>query len=80
MLRNEETKTVYAAPLECCIRYDVAASCKDQVNVECSGMAAVIKREALSPGQYRIGIMYEKLYSREQLKRYTNNILISESR
>jgi len=79
LLKNEETGDVYAASFEPCIRYDVTESCSDQINVERSGISAVIKRDALEPGKYRIGVLYEKVYSREQLKRYTNNFLISLS-
>lgn len=75
LLQNVNTDKVTAIPLQCCYRSDIAAACTEETNVEMSGVAMIIPKDILSEGRYRIGIMYEKMMSREVLHRFTNNYI-----
>lgn len=80
LLQNVNTLAVMALTLQSCYRSDVASACTDETNVEMSGIAMIIPGGLLPEGRYRIGIMYEKIMSREVLHRFTNNYIEVTSR
>lgn len=75
LLLNEETGTCFATGFNGAIRNDVSINCPNEKNVEKSGFSLAIPKDLLPKGSYRVGIAYEKMYSRELLLRYTNNYL-----
>lgn len=66
----------YVTGIKSAVRSDVSANCPNEVNVERSGFSIIIPKDSLPEGSYRVGIMYEKMYSRETLFRYTNNYIV----
>lgn len=75
VLYNEKTKEYSSIPIKGSIRTDVAENCPNEKNVQKCGISLVIPRESLKNGDYRIGISFNKMYSKERLHFFSNRYI-----
>lgn len=75
LLRNRESNQVWAIPVENRYRQDIKKNLKDQLNVDLTGFAAKMRREALPAGTYQFGMLAEDTCSRLKLVNWSNWVL-----
>ena len=73
LLKNDEK--CYMVSFTGCIRNDVAINCADQSNVELSGFAVRLSKDAIPAGRYTVGVMHDHMFAKEKLYAFSNREL-----
>ena len=69
-------KVSFAIDFDGTFRKDVLTNCDAEVNVAMSGFALKIPTGFLEPGDYRVGVIFEKKFSKEKLYIFSNKYLV----
>ncbi len=75
LLRNCDSKEIWAIPVEDRYRQDIKKNLKDQLNVDLTGFAAKMRREDIPPGIYQFGMLAEDKCSRLKLVNWSSWVL-----
>lgn len=72
LLKNRESRKVWALSVESQRRPDIKAQLKDQTNVELTGFAVKLCSTELPPGVYQLGMLAKDNCSRQRLVNWSN--------
>ena len=75
LLRNQDSGQIWAVPIENRYRKDIRNNLKDQINVDLTGFAAKLHRDAVPAGVYRFGMLAKDQCSRSKLVNWSNWVL-----
>ena len=75
LLKNKENGAVLGIPMEQRYRQDIKNNLKDQLNVDLTGFAAKLQKNALTPGVYQFGMLASDQCSRQKLVNWSNWVL-----
>lgn len=67
---------IMSVPMVGCIRKDVAHAFAEEKNVELSGFALRIPKNMIPNGEYRIGILMKREFSKEKIYNFTDKYLV----
>ena len=75
ILLKSET-SVIAIPFKGAFRNDVTLACQSEKNIERSGFSILLEKGVLSEGSYRVGVLFNKKFSKEKLYIFSNRFLV----
>ena len=75
LLRNQDSGQIWAVPIENRYRKDIRNNLKDQINVDLTGFAAKLHRDAVPAGVYRFGMLAKDQCSRSKLVNWSSWVL-----
>lgn len=75
LLKNQESGQIWAVPVDNRYRQDIRNNLKDQINVDLTGFAAKLHRDAVPAGVYRFGMLAKDRCSRLKLVNWSNWVL-----
>ncbi len=75
LLRNRENGGVWQISLDSRYRPDIKNNLRDQMNVDLTGFAAKLKKDAVPAGVYQFGMLAEDKCSRQKLVNWSNWVL-----
>ena len=75
LLRNRENGGVWQLSLDSRYRPDIKNNLRDQMNVDLTGFAAKLEKDAVPAGVYQFGMLAEDKCSRQKLVNWSNWVL-----
>ncbi len=75
LLRNRENGGVWQISLDSRYRPDIKNNLRDQMNVDLTGFAAKLEKDAVPAGVYQFGMLAEDKCSRQKLVNWSNWVL-----
>lgn len=79
LLKNQENGQIWLIPVEDRYRQDIKNNLKDQVNVDLTGFAAKMQKNAVPAGVYQFGMLALDACSRQKLVNWSNWVLQIEA-
>ena len=75
LLKNQDSGQIWAVPIDNRYRQDIRNNLKDQINVDLTGFAAKMHRDAVPTGVYRFGMLAKDQCSRSKLVNWSSWVL-----